>query len=73
MTKFISLKTALCLIGLGAACWLAFGALGSHVDEQGMLREPFGLVPAGLLSMAAGAVVGVLHFTRSTRSAKPKP
>ena len=40
----------------GLACFAAFAAIGSRVDEQGILREPFFLMPAGwlLLFLAAG-------------------
>lgn len=42
---------ALCMVcvGAGAAAWMAFGLLGSEIDEKGMIHEPFGLLPIGVL------------------------
>ena len=46
--------TCSALVLAGLVCWLAYGAIGSHVDEQGILREPFGLIPIGWLLVFAG-------------------
>jgi hypothetical protein len=34
----------------------AFWLIGSHVDEDGVLREPFALLPIGLMLLALGIV-----------------
>ena len=43
----------------GVVCFAVFAGIGSRVDEQGFLREPFFLLPAGwlLLFLAAGWAV----------------
>lgn len=40
----------------GFACWLAFAAAGSEVDAQGVLHEPFGLLPLGWLLNGIGCI-----------------
>ncbi|WP_322881484.1 DUF3955 domain-containing protein [Pandoraea sputorum] len=45
-----------CLIFAGFACWIAFAAIGSEVDAQGVLHEPFALVPVGLLMVVIGVI-----------------
>lgn len=48
----------------GAACWGVFNLIGSTVDGQGFLREPFFLIPFGWLFFflalvsALGTVIG---------------
>jgi hypothetical protein len=55
----------------GLGCFLAakgcvelFQCLGSRVDAQGILHEPFGLIPLGWLFVLAGAVLLVLSLAR---------
>ena len=45
-------------------CYELFHRLGSHVDDQGILHEPFGLIPLGWLFVLAGAVLLVLSLVR---------
>jgi cell division protein FtsX len=53
-----------CLVGgllaglASAACFLVFNATPATVDAQGVLHEPFGLVPLGYLF----ALLAVLSF-----------
>lgn len=35
------------LAAMGLACFVAFELIGSTVDENGTLHEPFGLIPIG--------------------------
>lgn len=35
--------------------FLAFHLIGSHVDQNGVLHEPFALIPMGWISLAVGA------------------
>lgn len=43
-------------IGLaGIACALLYSAIGSTIDEQGFLREPFFLIPIGFALTIVGA------------------
>ncbi len=48
------------LLALAVALMVAFNLIGSHVDENGWLHEPFALIPLAWLSLAAGVVsVGI--------------
>ncbi|WP_246188684.1 DUF3955 domain-containing protein [Nitratireductor arenosus] len=42
------------LIIAGLACLAAFRMIGSDVDENGVLREPFFLLPIGYLLVLLG-------------------
>ena len=52
-----------CLLA-AKCCYELFHRLGSHVDDQGILHEPFGLIPLGWLFVFAGAVLLVLSLVR---------
>ncbi|MCE4062477.1 DUF3955 domain-containing protein [Pandoraea sputorum] len=52
-----------CFIGAGFACWIAFAAIGSEVDAQGVLHEPFALVPVGLLMVVVGVIGSLVRGT----------
>nr|WP_197414820.1 DUF3955 domain-containing protein [Lysobacter enzymogenes] len=41
---------------LTAACAAGYAAIGSHVDADGFLREPFALIPLAYLFFALGAI-----------------
>ncbi len=49
------------LIFLGFASLLAKSLIGSHVDEEGWLHEPFFLIPTGFFLVAIGVVSWVLR------------
>ncbi|WP_193140513.1 MULTISPECIES: DUF3955 domain-containing protein [unclassified Meridianimarinicoccus] len=59
------MRLGLILMILAAACWVAFGLIGSEVDENGVLQEPFFLLGGGWLLMLAGA--GLVLFALVTR------
>ena len=48
---------------MSIGCFMAFNIIGSSVDENGILIEPFALLPIGyallFVSVIAGVVVGV--------------
>ncbi len=50
-------KTAFLLLVAGALCLLAFNLIGSTVDAQGVLHEPFGLLPIGFFLMVLGVLI----------------
>ncbi|MFN5510605.1 MAG: DUF3955 domain-containing protein [Burkholderiales bacterium] len=55
---------------LSALCFAAFGLIGSHVDANGILREPFFLLPMGWLFAAfalAAGLFAIVHTVRSSR------
>ncbi len=47
---------SLVLLGLGLALWAGYAVQGSHVDEDGILREPFHLLALGWLFVLTGGV-----------------
>ena len=53
---------SLVLLGLGLALWAGYAAQGSHIDEDGILQEPFHLLALGWLFVLSGvvALVGAL-------------
>ncbi len=52
------------LLGAALACVVAYNSIGSHVDEQGVLREPFALIPIGYLLLATGVALGLYSLGR---------
>ena len=48
------------LIAVALGCAVAYELIGSHVDADGWLREPFALIPIGWLSGLAGVSLVVL-------------
>ncbi|MCH7373177.1 DUF3955 domain-containing protein [Aeromonas sp. MR16] len=72
MMKLAALFTALGVISL-----ISFQLIGSYVDSQGYLHEPFGLLPIGFLFIFMGillALFGALRaFCRQQRVKADKP
>ena len=52
---------SLVLLGLGLACLVAFRLIGSEVDADGVLREPFALIPIGWFSISLGLILGGIY------------
>ena len=52
------------LLMTGGLCLLAFNLIGSTVDAQGVLHEPFGLLPIGFLLMILGALIYIYQLTK---------
>lgn len=46
------------------ACWTAYAWNGSYVDQDGVLREPFGFIPLGWLCGLVGVVLLGLAWVR---------
>jgi len=59
------LRIALVLWLLGVFCLIAFRLIGSSIDQDGFLNEPFPLIPIGWLFIILGAIVGVIHVVRA--------
>ncbi|RDZ29788.1 DUF3955 domain-containing protein [Lysobacter silvisoli] len=53
------------MLFLGSACFIAYGLIGSHLDADGTLREPFALLPIGWALIAAGALIALIGFART--------
>ena len=47
-------KITITFLVLGILCFLSFGLIGSEVDENGFLIEPFFLIPIGWLFLFLG-------------------
>ncbi len=48
---------------LGIACFILYSIIGSYVDQDGMLTEPFFLIPIGYL----GVFIGLIFIIFSCR------
>lgn len=59
------MKMGALLILAGLGCFLAFNLVGSTLDAQGMLHEPFALLPLGNLLIFMGLGLGLLPALRS--------
>ena len=53
------------LLMTGGLCLLAFNLIGSTVDAQGVLHEPFGLLPIGFLLMILGALIYIYQLAKN--------
>jgi len=66
MTKKAQLQLSLwiCLAFLAgsAVCWVAYRIIGAEVDAQGILQEPFALIPMGFVLLIAGILTGIAHI-----------
>jgi len=45
---------------LGIGCFLAFNIIGSTIDSDGTLIEPFGLIPIGFLFIAISLIFAII-------------
>ena len=52
------------LLALSATFAVTYWRIGSHLDADGFLHEPFGLIPLAWLSALVGAVLVVVGVTR---------
>lgn len=55
--------SALLFLG-GIISWGAYTLIGSEVDAQGILHEPFALIPVGWLLIFVGLVVSISHWVK---------
>jgi hypothetical protein len=58
------IAAGLLLIAVASGAALAYGLIGSHVEADGWLREPFALIPLGWVSCLAGVSLVVLGLWR---------
>jgi|GEM_PF-844476 len=70
MKKSISMNLAAFFIAVGFVCMLAFWAIGSEIDADGTLHEPFALIPLGWLSLAIGVCIGLFRLIQNVRGAR---
>lgn len=57
MEKLLKFRWSLLLLSLGFVCLFAFKTIGSRVDENGFLVEPFGLLPISSMFISLGLVL----------------
>ncbi|MFK3651525.1 DUF3955 domain-containing protein [Lysobacter enzymogenes] len=66
MSRLFSLPGfALRCLTLAAACAAGYAAIGSHVDADGFVREPFALIPLAFLFFALGATCAATAAIRA--------
>jgi hypothetical protein len=63
--KIRLVSIGLTLLLLGFALLVAFRLVGSSIDENGFLREPFGLLPIGWLLVIVGGACTAVAAIRS--------
>ncbi len=56
------------ITALGAACLAVHRFIGVTVDENGVLQEPFGLLPIGFLLLAVGGIGLLVSLLRRKNS-----
>lgn len=52
------------MLALAATCVFTYWRIGSHLDADGVLCEPFALIPLAWLSGLAGAALVAIGVTR---------
>ena len=65
--RLLSGVAAMACLLAAKGCYEFFQRIGSHLDDQGFLHEPFGLIPLGWLFVLAGAVLIVLSWVRRNK------
>ena len=63
--KNVSLRLSilsLILLVAGIICGILFFAIPSYIDKNGILREPWILVPLGLTLSISGILVGITNL-----------
>ncbi len=66
----ITLYVTLVMILAGVGCFLLFSMIGSYLDSDGILHEPFFLVPIGYLFLLLGLVGGVVNLIQRKQNKK---
>ena len=56
-------KLPIVLFSISISCYILFFLIGSEVDEDGFLREPFGLLPVGSLFFSAYTYIYWVEYT----------
>jgi Protein of unknown function (DUF3955) len=64
--SWLKAVSSFALIGC-IGCWAACRVIGSEIDDDGILREPFALIPLGWLLFAVGVAAGALYLIRDLR------
>jgi hypothetical protein len=67
MNKLVSIRVSVVLIGIGLLCFFGFWVIGSEIDAQGYLREPFALIPLGWLFIFVGVLMTLFCLLKKNR------
>ena len=54
----IWISVGLMVVAIG--CMVAFSLIGSTVDENGMVHEPFFLIPTGIITFLISSIIGII-------------
>jgi len=65
-----TLYTTIMMILAGIGCFLLFKTIGSTIDSDGILHEPFFLVPIGYLFLLVGLGSGISYLFQRARKNK---
>ena len=58
------IRIGLFFVAIGFSCLLAFHLIGSSIDPNGFIQEPFGLLPIGYLLVFVGVLVALFGYIR---------
>lgn len=53
-------KIATALLIFGITCFILFYVIGSEVDEDGYIHEPFALLPLGFISICLSMILYIV-------------
>ncbi|MBM0490660.1 DUF3955 domain-containing protein [Aeromonas jandaei] len=56
----MTMRTGAALAVMGLSCFVAFELIGATVDDNGLLHEPFALIPVGFLLVTLGVLLALL-------------
>lgn len=68
----ISYSISITLLLLGVTSFLSNILIGSYIDKDGLLHEPFALIPIGYLLIFTGSLLGLVTFLISAIITKIK-
>ena len=68
MKKLIPNRTSMTLCIIGLLCLLAYALIGSHIDDDGTLIEPFGLIALFWLFEILAITAYVVQLIKSSTS-----
>jgi ABC-type polysaccharide/polyol phosphate export permease len=66
--KRLSRNLAYLFISLAIIFMLTFNLIGSEVDENGTLQEPFFLIPFSYLSFALGIIFAIISVIKKKKN-----
>ena len=64
---WINLYVTIIMILAGIGCFLLSTIIGSTIDSNGVLHEPFFLIPIGYLFLLMGLISGFIYLFRKLR------